>query len=476
MRLTGMAILTAVWIATPVVAFSSATLVPANVSVGKNLQRSAVITLSEQAPETGLEITLTSEDPERLLLSATPETAGSASLRLSVKPHFRASPEFWVQGLADSGSVQYTVSAPGLSGGKGTVALSPSSILIMGPFRGPSFPTTVRAQPSRIALFPVRLDSSSRKYVEQQMIAGGKSFQVNVTSSKTEVGEVTPASVTLAGADPNAALEFRPKALGETRLALVLPAGFTTPAEHAAVTAVVRAPGIALSGDVTIGQNLQLGAVVGLGEVPPDETEVTITSDDPKRLLVAAQAQDTGSEFIKVRIPPGQVTGSFILQALGNSGSVTYRASATGYTTRISTIGLSPSGVVVTPSPYGPPDEAELFRKESTETPRGFVASLSKPEKMPLLVWTVQLDPATLRSADVTVQPLRAGMTLEVAVSSSNPSVGAVTSPVRITSGSDHATTHFTPLGIGSTDISIVTPVGFTKSDNSTSVKAIVQK
>jgi hypothetical protein len=104
------------------------------------------------------------------------------------------------------------------------------------------------------------------------------------------------------------------------------------------------------------------------------------------------------------------------------------------------------------------------------------VASLSKPEKVPLIVWTVQLDPVTLRSADVTVQPLRAGMTLDVVLESSNASVGSVTSPVRIASGSDHATTHFHPLGVGSTDISVVTPPGFTKSDNSTSVKAIVQK
>jgi hypothetical protein len=324
-------------------------------------------------------------------------------------------------------------------------------------------------------VYPVRLDSSG-KQAEQQMIAGGMSFKVNVTSSNPQVGELIPGFVTFAGGDPNATLDFKPKALGETRLTPVLPPGFTAPAEHAAVTAVVRAPGIALTGQVTIGQNLQVGAVAGLGEMSPDETEITITSDDPKRLLVAVKGTDAGSESIKVRVPPGQVTASFFLQALGSSGTASYRASAPGFTTRTATIGLAPSGVVVTPSAYGPPDEAELSRKESTETPRGFVSSLSKPEKMPLTVWTVQLDPVTLRSADVTVQPLRAGMTLKVALNSSDPKVGSVTSPVKIGSGSDHATAHFSPLGVGSTEISVVTPAGFTKSDNSTSVKAIVQK
>jgi hypothetical protein len=67
-------------------------------------------------------------------------------------------------------------------------------------------------------------------------------------------------------------------------------------------------------------------------------------------------------------------------------------------------------------------------------------------------------------------------MSLEVTVESSNPAVGSVSTPIAIKAGSDHAKTTFTPLSVGTTDISIKTPAGFTASSNSTSVKAIVQE
>lgn len=448
---------------------------PANVTVGKNLQASASIAFDEPVPVEGVEVILTSDDPNKLLLAKTPDAAGSASISLSVKGQFRASPEFWLHALADSGSVTYTATTPGLGSSKGTVTLAPSAIIVVGPFRGPTFPTTSRAEPSRLTLYPVRLDASL-KYAEQQLIAGGLSVKVHVTSSNVQVGTVNPSSVTMSARSPNAIVTFQPSSAGKTKLAVDVPSGFSAPAEDAAVTAIVRTPGIALMGQIRLGQNLQVGGVVGLGEAAAESVPVTLTSEDPKRLLLSLTEKDVGSESITVTIPPGKVNGSFYLQGLGSSGTANYNASAPGYASRTASVGLTPSGVVITPSPYGPPDEAELHRKEASETPRGFVASLSKPEKMDLVVWTVQLDPDTLRSADVTVQPLRAGMSLRVAVNSSDPSVGSIVSPVTIAAGKDHGATTFTPVGRGSTKISVVTPDGFTTSSNSTSVSAVVRE
>jgi hypothetical protein len=447
---------------------------PANATIGKNLQAGASIAFDEPVPVEGLEVTLTSDDPGKLLLAKTPEAAGSPSITVPVKGEFRASPEFWLHALADSGSVTYTATVPGLGSSKGTVTLAPSAIIIVGPFGGPTFPTTRRAEPSRLVLYPVRLDASL-KYAEQQLIAGGLSVKVHVTSSDIQVGTVNPSSVTMSASPPNAVVAFQPSSPGKTKLAVDVPSGFTAPAAEGAVTAIVRTPGIALTGQVMVGQNLQLGGVVGLGEAAAESVPVTLTSEDPKRLLLSRTGKEVGSESLTIEIPPGQVSGSFYLQALGNSGTVNYSASAPGYASRTAAVGLTPSGVVITPSPYGPPDEAELFRKETSETPRGFVASLSKPEKMNLLVWTVQLDPATLRSADVTVQPLRAGMSLTVGLNSSDPAVGTIVSPVTIAAGAEHGTTTFTPVGRGSTKISVVTPEGFTTSSNSTAVSAVVR-
>ena len=95
---------------------------------------------------------------------------------------------------------------------------------------------------------------------------------------------------------------------------------------------------------------------------------------------------------------------------------------------------------------------------------------------MPLLVYTVQLDPVTNRSADLTVQPLRAGVSLTALLHNSNPSVGKVhTQSLSIGSGSHTAVTEFIPLSAGSTEISVDTPEGFKKSANATALTVIVK-
>jgi hypothetical protein len=100
--------------------------------------------------------------------------------------------------------------------------------------------------------------------------------------------------------------------------------------------------------------------------------------------------------------------------------------------------------------------------KESEHTP------------MKLIAWTAQLDPKTHRSADITVQPLRAGMTLTVSITNSNPTVGKVPLQVTIIGGSDHGSVDFTPANAGTTEVSVVTPSNFTMSANSTKVTGTV--
>jgi hypothetical protein len=85
-----------------------------------------------------------------------------------------------------------------------------------------------------------------------------------------------------------------------------------------------------------------------------------------------------------------------------------------------------------------------------------------------------QLDPATKRGADITVQPLRAGLSIKVALQNSNPAVGEIADSVIIEGGAEHAATHFAARSEGSTVISAATPAGFTTPSNATSVTAVV--
>jgi len=448
----------------------------ANVAVGSSLQTAATFKLTEPAPDGGLEVTLTSEDASRLKLSRRPDTAGMASIVITIQGGFSESPDFWIHGFASSGEVGYTAKGKDYSTSRGVVTLNPSAMVMVGPFKANRFRTTTGASPSRLVVYAARL-TPAMEFAEQQAVAGGVTLQLEVTNSSPEVGSLSPAMLSIPGGTPNAVTEFKPSKTGTANLAIKPPAGFSpAPAAYSAVVGVVTLPGIAITDQVMIGQNLQIGGNVGLGEFAgPNGAQVTLTSDDATQLLISRSATEVGAKSIVINIPANGVSAQFYLQALGKAGTATYTATAKGFASRMAKIGLAPSGVVIAPAPYGPPDEAELFRK-GQEGSRGFVSHLARKAKMSMAVWTAQLDPVTLRSADITVQPLRAGMILKVDIESSNPAVGSVGNSVVIKGGSEIGNTVFTPLSKGSTVISAITPAGFTKSANSTSVEAIVKE
>lgn len=449
-------------------------LVAPNMTVGSNLETAATVSLSQGAPDGGLDFTLVSSDVNRLRFAKRQDQPGSASLALQVRPGYRESPEFWVQGLGSAGTVSYIVkTAEGES--TGTVTVTPSAIIITGPMKAPKFPTTTRSTPLDIRLSAVRLDSAL-KFAEDQFVAGGLSVRVDLLSSKTAVGAFTPTHLEIPGGTNFATTQFQPASEGDTVLSVRVPPGFSAPAEFGAVTAMVKIPGLVVSDQLALGQNLELRGVLSLGAAaPPGGLHVTLSSNDPDRLLLSASATGIGSKSITITVPADGAWGPYYLQALESSGSVTYSATAAGYRSGTSTVLLTPSGIVLTPIFQGPPDEAQVLRKEPKDGTYSFLTKLSKPALMNLVAWTVQLDPVTHRSADITVQPLRGGLSLKIPLANSNPAVGKVISEVTISGGTEHSVTPFNALSIGSTEISVTTPKNFTVSANSTKVIAIVQ-
>jgi len=452
---------------------------PGNVSIGKNLQTWTSVGLSEPAPPGDLQVVLTSSDPGRLLLSKAPDAAGSPSITLTVKAKFRATPEFWLQALSDSGEVKYTVTAPGYEPATGTAALAPSGVTIIGPLgvaAPPEFTTTARAWPTKIILQIVRLDSAL-KPVEPQYVRGGISAEVEITSSDPATGSVTPSRVTFGSTTDAGVVQFKPARTGKTSLSMKASPGFQVPAALNTVLATVRTPGMFVADDVVIGENLQLAAALSLGEPAPEGgVEVLLKSSDPQKLLLSASPTEIGKPSIAVRIPQGAVSATYHLQALTRSGNVTHTAEAPGYLKRTGMLTLVPSGVILSLEHHGPPDEAELFRPDTAGSHRNnFVALLSEKSPTPLIVYTAWLDPVTRRSADVTVQPLRAGMSVTVDLHNANPKVATIESKAVIKGGSDRGLAAFHPISIGETVISVVTPEGFTKPSNATELLGIVR-
>jgi hypothetical protein len=459
----------------PAAMFCASGLAVPDLTVGRNLQMDASVKLPEAAPRAGLSLTVTSDDPTRLLLSKAPDQAGSASITLTVNSGFVYSPEFSVQGLADNGTVTYNVNVDGVGTAKGKVTLVPSAIVIMGPFKAPSFRTTPRGRPSKLVLISATLDSSM-KVSQEQMVAGGTRVTVRIENSHTECGTLNESAVTLMGGEAETTTYFKPAAEGNATLTPVPPLGFRASADYASVVATVEKPGIAVAEGLIIGKDLQVPAGIALGEpAGPEGVKVTLTSSDASKLLLSTAEDKLGSGTITLTVPPGQFTANYCLQALSDTGLVTHQATAPGFRTRIGHTQLAPSGVIVGYSNYGPPDEGAVKQRIGGHEERSFYTSLADSKKNPIhvMVWSAYLDSGL--AADFTVQELRPGVSATVMLKSSDPAVGTVESPVTIHSGSNRAASRFTPMKPGKTVISIDTPSGFATPKNAVYVPAFVR-
>lgn len=445
----------------------------ADLTVGKNLEVATAVELFEPAPPEGVSVAVRSSDPARVLLSLRPDVAGSDLIVVTVPPGVSRSQQFFVQGLAQNSAATYTASAPGYVETNGTLTLAASGVVLRGPGGlGSPLMTTPHGAPLTITVGSVVLTPDGG-LVAPQLVAGGYSLAVEVATSDANIGRVIASPVTIPGGSASATAQFQAVSSGTTTLNTTVPEGFTLARQYGSLTATVITPGIGLF-DVSIGRDLQAGASLTLGEPAPDGgLEMQLKSNDPSKLLLSATANSPGSPSIMIKVPPKGSSGSFFLQSLSDEGTATYMATAPGYQSRTGTVTLAPSGLVIG---IGPPDEAELFRKEAADEAHGFLATLSSHNTLPIGVYLVQLDPKTHRGADITVQALRPGLSVTVDLKSSDSTVGSIASPVTITGGSSKAVAPFSPLHEGETMVSVVTPEGFTPAYNSTLLKAIVKQ
>jgi hypothetical protein len=457
------------------VLLASPDLTAPSVTVGRNLQTVASVRLPAAPPEAGLQITVTSDDPSRLLIAPAADKPGVPSITITAHPPFLDSPEFCLQGKADKGTVGYSVSVPGVGTYKGTVTLAPSAILVLGPQRAPKYPMTPGAPAARITIVAAMLDESL-KVAGQQPLAGGVALEINLNNSNPKAGKLKSSKITLAG-DGAAVTAFEPAAEGDAVISAVQPAGFTVPSQFASVVMSVDKPGLSIVGDIYVGKDLQVTAILCLGDpAPPEGLKVTITSADPSKLLLSADEKKLGAGTLVLTVPAGKNTAQYYLQGMSDTGIITYDAAAKGYRSREAKIGLAPSGFIVAYDGYGPPDEASVVRKGGTKNTKEFYASLADAKQHPVLVgiWPVRLDPVTGCAADITVQPLRPGVSATVLLESSDPAVGTVESNINIKPGDEHVVARFTPLTKGKTMIRVNTPTGFSTPQNATIVPANV--
>ncbi len=425
-------------------------ILPSNATVGQGLETTARVVLQGAAPQ-DLPVTITSNDPSKLLLSSDPAAAGQASITLKINAGGSQTPPFYVYGLASSGSVTYSASAAGFGSANGTVTLAKAGFVVSGPLGNQDFPTYNQSAPSLIDVQSVILDASGN-VAGQQAIAGGSSVAVTVTSQTTSVGTITASPVTLAPGTGDASTQFQPAANGSTVLSAVGPAPFVVPARGGSITATVGTANITVASD-SVGKNLEHPISISVGAAPASDLTVTLTVTG--RMLLSTTGTDGGSTSINVTIPANTYSGTFYMYGLDSTGTAAITASASGYASGTATENLTPSGVRI----YVPYYPYNILQATAGTT-------------QAVTIQTVQLDST---GNIVGSQPLAGNQTLTVSLSSSNPAAGTVPATASITGGNDTGTVPFTAKAAGTTTLAVTQASGYTAPNLYTSIQANVQ-
>jgi hypothetical protein len=254
---------------------------------------------------------------------------------------------------------------------------------------------------------------------------------------------------------------FDPLTAGTTVLGVTQPSGYITPANgNATRNAIVDAPDLWLSlsgsrrSSEDIGHDLQISRGIRLEvAAPAPGVDVTVEIIDPTVALISTDPTVAGSATLTFPLVTGTTAiSNLYIQGLVVNQGTELRITAPGYDQWIATIQIIDSGFYI-------------FSPTSISTTSG--ASNT----------TIQIRGASLNPNQTVKsnQAVRGGASLDVAVISSDPSVGTiVTSPVTFTGGDLTLSTEFDPVAAGTTTISITQPPGFTPVAAKTSIIATV--
>jgi len=213
--------------------------------IGKNLQVLGSGALDAPAP-TDMQLTITSSDPSKVLLSTSPTAAGSASISVTVSQGSGVNsigfPNYYVQALSDTGTVQLTVSAPGsgFASSSFNVTLAPSGFVLEGPNGvGQDFGTELINGNVTLTVRAAVLDPNTlNPTLVYEAVRGGFSATVNVSSNNLSAATIAGTPLGVNAGDAGGTITLQPVAAGTATISLTTPAGFTGPASgnHLAVT------------------------------------------------------------------------------------------------------------------------------------------------------------------------------------------------------------------------------------------------
>ncbi|HEX8435023.1 PKD domain-containing protein, partial [Archangium sp.] len=223
--------------------------------------------------------------------------------------------------------------------------------------------------------------------------------------------------------------------------------------EATASITVNPAPALSLS-SAMVGKDLVTSSNGSLAApAPAGNLLVTITSADPSKVLLATASGATGTSSITLQVGAGNSSiPTFYIYALDSSGTVQLTATAPGYANGTTPVTLRPSGFHIS---------------------TGNFSTTALSADTGVTIGTAMLDPTTF--ANLGSQALRPGVSASVPITSSNATVGVITSsPVAFSPGEYQKSTTFDPIGGGTTTLAITQPAGFTAPSTKQQITATV--
>jgi len=451
------------------------------ITLGQDLQTATNASLTAPAPAGNLQVTITSSDPSKLVLSTDPTVAGTGTITVQVPAGSTQSPNFYLQGLASSGAVNVQAQAPGFGNGTGTITLVPSGFVLLTNCGQSGISTTYPSSDTQLSIVATPLDPTTMQanlvnwnggcgFLSNQTLSPGVGpITITVNDAMSAVGTVTTSALTFNTNDAFQNTVFHAASVGTDTLSISAPANFATPSNDQQIAVTVTAAGLFVSVP-PVGKNLQSQVSVSLASAaPPGNEQVTITGADPSKVLLSTDPTVAGSASIGVVVFAGNSVPSVPIyaQALDGTGTVNLTASAPDFGTGSATVQLVPSGFVLSLS-------GTCAGQDFTTTPVSADTNLT--------VSAVALDPNTLNDVDLIsgcypdALRLRPGAgSATINITSTSPGVGTITtSPLTFNAGDQTQSTAFHPLAVGSSVVSISTPAGFITPANFQQLNATV--
>ncbi len=421
-------------------------------TVGKNLQTNTCARVTSGPLAGPITVTLHSNDATRLKFSLLPTDTPAGDLQVTIAKNQVTSPDFYIHAFDSTGSVTYTESGPGYGSATITVNLAPTGFVIQTPtgFDG-DFTVSLGTVNPTLNIYAAALNGSGA-VIAMQAAAGGVSIPVTVTSSQTSVGTIVTSPITITGGSFFASTNFHAAAVGTTAVT-----ASSTNYTSASVNVTVQNPTIVVTGGITIGKFLQEPGQVILPVAPSGSLQVTLQSND-SLLRFSTDPTKAGTTTLVLNFTSGQTIGNYYIQAAGSSGTSTYTASATGYSSGNGSIALAPSGVVIVG-----PGACQLA--SCTVSASGGA--------QPMTIFTVKLDPSGLPVAPA--ETLAGGASLTVTLNNTNNAAGTVPASLTIAPNTSSATGNFTPGSAGATTVSVTQPAGYSTPASNTAVAITVQ-